>query len=136
MLQQRGRKTIGHRAGIAVNGDPPRLEPPSCLSKPERRLFAEIVAVAPAQQFVASDAPLLASYVQACLLARSAVRRAGKDARALSTWEKASRVQAMLATRLRLSPHSRVDPKVIGRHQPQQRLSAYEQMRLDDAGAE
>ena len=32
-------------------------------------------------------------------------------------WEKAVRMQATLATRLRLSPQSRVDPKTVGRLQ-------------------
>jgi len=135
MSRQRGRKPQGYLAGMALNGDPPRLEPPAHLSKPERTLFAELIAVCPAAQFVPSDVPLLASYVQATLLARSAVKRAAGDSRALAVWEKASRVAAMLATRLRLSPHSRVDPKVITRNVPQ-RLSTYERMRFENAGAE
>ena len=127
---KRGRKTPGDLAALAVNGDGPRLEPPAYLTEPERALFAELVAVCPAQQFVASDVPLLASYVQATILARSAVKRAGKDSRALSTWEKATKVQAMLSTKLRLTPHSRTDPKTIGHHVRAQRpLSVYEQMR-------
>ena len=35
-----------------------------------------------------------------------------------SLWEKAVRMQATLATRLRLSPHSRISPKTVARQQP------------------
>jgi hypothetical protein len=37
----------------------------------------------------------------------------------LALWEKATRMQATLATRLRLSPQARTDPKTIGRQMPQ-----------------
>jgi hypothetical protein len=47
------------------------------------------------------------------------VRRVVRDPAKVAVWEKAVRVQAMLATRLRLSPQARTDPKTIGRHMPQ-----------------
>jgi hypothetical protein len=47
------------------------------------------------------------SYVQATLMARQTVR----DPEQVATWDKAVRLQAMLATRLRLTPQSRSDPK-------------------------
>jgi hypothetical protein len=62
--------------------------------------------------------PLLVSYVQATLLSRQAIKNAGKDTVALATWEKATRMQATLATRLRLAPQSRMDPKTLARQQP------------------
>jgi hypothetical protein len=62
---------------------------------------------------------LLVSYVQATLLSRQAIKDVAKDAAAMALWEKAVRVQAMLATRLRLSPQARTDPKTIGRQMPQ-----------------
>jgi hypothetical protein len=77
---------------------------------------------------VPGDIPLLASYVQATILARGAVKEAAQDPRSLAVWEKATRMQATLATRLRLSPQSRVDPKVVGRNRPTP--SAYDLMRL------
>jgi hypothetical protein len=36
-----------------------------------------------------------------------------------TTWEKAVRMQAVLATKLRLAPQARVDPKTVGRQTPQ-----------------
>jgi hypothetical protein len=136
MLQKRGRKTAGHLQGMALNGDPPRLEPPPHLSEPERQLFAELIAVSPAQQFAPSDAPLLAAYVQAIVLGRGAFKKAATDPQQLHVWEKATRVAGTLATRLRLSPHSRTDPKVITRHQPRQPMSHYERIRAQNAGLE
>jgi hypothetical protein len=46
------------------------------------------------------------------------VRDAAHDPDKIAIWERAVKVQAMLATRLRrLAPQSRVDPKTIGRPQ-------------------
>jgi hypothetical protein len=117
-MRQRGRKSSANLAVIPVNGDPPRLEAPSSLTNDERSLFTEIVAACAPTHFVASDVPILISFVQATLLSRQAVTKAAKDAGALALWEKATRLQATLATRLRLAPSSRVDPKTQARNQP------------------
>jgi len=61
-----------------------------------------------------SDVPLLASYVQATI----AARRYARDPSTVDLWEKAVRLQAMLATKLRLTAQSRVDPKKLGRKEP------------------
>jgi hypothetical protein len=113
-MRQRGRKTTDHLAALSVNGDPPRLQPPAHLNDHERALFVELIEACSPRHFVASDLPLLASYVQAILLSRSAVKDAAEDPAMLVLWEKATRMQATLATRLRLSPQSRTDPKTIG----------------------
>jgi hypothetical protein len=125
---QRGRKTQG---ALTVNGDPPRLTPPPNLTTAQRRMFIDLVARCPAKQFAPGDVELLALYVCACVLAQSAVRKAGKDLRALTVWEKSTRAAAMLATRLRLSPQSRTDPKVITRGQMAHPPSVYDIMRLE-----
>jgi hypothetical protein len=75
-----------------------------------------------AKHFVPSDLPLLISFVQATLLSRKAIAKAAGDKDALATWEKATRMQATLATRLRLAPQSRTDPKTLAR-QPTPRLT-------------
>jgi hypothetical protein len=117
-MLQRGRKSLANVTTLRVDGLPSRLEPPSYLNAPERRLFAELVAATNAKHFTSSDAPLLVSYVQATLLARRAIKKAGRDMRALATWEKASRMQAMIATKLRLAPQSRIGRKAVTRHLP------------------
>jgi hypothetical protein len=117
-MKQRGRKSASDLATLCVDGEPPRLNPPADLTDDERILFVELVDVCSRRHFVPSDMPLLVSYVQATLLSRRAITNAAKDASALASWEKAVRMQATLATRLRLSPQSRADPKTVTRQQP------------------
>jgi len=118
-MRQRGRKSSDELAVINVNGDPPRLDPPPTLTDPERALFVELVQACSPKHFVPSDLPLVVSYVQATLLSRRAVTSAATAPAMLALWEKATRMQATLATRLRLSPQARTDPKTIGRQMPQ-----------------
>jgi hypothetical protein len=115
---KRGRKSAAELSMIAVDGDPPRLDPPPSLTDLERSLFTELVGACSPKHFVPSDLPLLISYVQATLLSRQAVTRAAVDMTALALWEKSTRMQATLATRLRLAPQSRYDPKSVARQQP------------------
>jgi len=118
-MRKRGRKSGDELTVINVNGDPPRLDPPPTLTDPERALFVEIVQACSPKHFVPSDVPLVVSYVQATLLSRQAVTNAATTPAMLALWEKATRMQATLATRLRLSPQARTDPKTIGRQMPQ-----------------
>jgi hypothetical protein len=117
-MRQRGRKSASDFMALAVNGDPPRLTPPEYLDQREQTLFAEIIEACSPRHFAKSDIPLLVSYVQSTLLSRSAVKRATEDPAMLGLWEKATRMQAMLASRLRLTVQSRVDPKTTGRQRP------------------
>jgi hypothetical protein len=117
-MYQRGRKSATELAAPRVNEDRTPMEPPPNLTNDERTLFTEIAQSVPLRHFVASDTPLLVSYVQATLLAREAIRTAATDNAALAAWEKVARVQAALATKLRLSPSSRYDPKTAARMPP------------------
>ena len=113
-MRQRGRKSAAELATLpGVDGKPPRLKPPPHLNDDERLLFDELVGACDPRHFVESDLPLLASYVQATLIARDAAHAPSK----IVLWEKAVRMQATLATRLRLSPQGRIDPKTVGRRQ-------------------
>jgi hypothetical protein len=114
-MRQRGRKSLANLVTLSVDGAPPRLEPPANLQDDERALFTSLVAACDPRHFVQSDLPLLVSFVQATLLAQGAVH--DED---LTKWEKAVRVQATLATRLRLAPQARSDPKTVARQQPTQ----------------
>jgi hypothetical protein len=51
------------------------------------------------------------------LTATLIARKASRDVSKINVWEKAARMQATLATRLRLSPQSRLDPKTVARRQ-------------------
>jgi hypothetical protein len=111
-MRQRGRKSASLLAFPAIEAARPQLDPPQGLTKSERRLFDEIADNA--QHLIPTDAPLLASYVQATI----ASRRSARDPSKADLWEKATRLQAMLATKLRLTAQSRVDPKKLGRQEP------------------
>jgi hypothetical protein len=49
------------------------------------------------------------------LLARKSIKLAGKDRDALMTWERATKLQGMLATKLRLAPQSRIGAQCVAR---------------------
>jgi hypothetical protein len=111
---------------------PRRLSPPADLPADEAALFREIISNTAPDHFVPSDLPLLISYVQSTRLSRRAAVALHKDASLITVWEKATRMQATLATRLRLAPQSRVDPKTLARRTADVRPSAYDLMGLDD----
>jgi hypothetical protein len=113
-MRQRGRKSADNLVALVVDGRSPRLMPPAYLNKSERSLFGEMINACASDHFAASDLPLLASLVQATLIARRAARDPGK----LAEWERAVRVQAMLSTKLRLTAQSRTDPKSVARRLP------------------
>jgi hypothetical protein len=115
-MRQRGRKSADLVAIGGLGGKPQKLTPPADLQEAERAMFVELIDACDARHFRLSDLPLLTSYIQATLLARGTAR----DPNNIAVWEKAVRVQASLATRLRLSPQSRTDPKTIAR-QPEKR---------------
>ena len=97
-----------------VNPDrPPRLVPPDDLTAAERKLFNEITTAVDPRHFVPSDMPLLVNFVRATALADRTANRPEQ----LEVWEKAVRLQAMLATRLRLAPQSRMSPRTAARRQ-------------------
>jgi hypothetical protein len=111
-MRQRGRKSTASLAIVTdVNGARPQLDPPRYLNKAERSLFVELASAS--AHFRVTDVPLLASLAQATLIAR----RSARDPAKLATWERAVRMQAMLSTRLRLTPQARTDPKTVGRQQ-------------------
>jgi hypothetical protein len=110
-MRQRGRRSAALVALPNVSGLPTRLTMPRGLTRPERSLFTKLIATCASRHFVESDAPLLISYVQATLLAR----RSAHNPKTIDTWERAIRLQATLATRLRLAPQARTDPKTVAR---------------------
>ena len=108
-MRQRGRQSSASLSVIHVDGRPSRLEPPHYLNATEAAAFVELASTA--GHFVPTDTPLVA---QATVMARKAAR----DQKKLSVWERAVRMQIALATKLRLTPQSRIDPKTVGRQQP------------------
>jgi hypothetical protein len=91
IMRQRGRKSSAELV-FPVIEHRPRITPPSSLTKAERSLFTELAASA--EHLRPTDAPLLASYVQATI----ASRRSARDPSKVDVWEKATRLQMSLAT--------------------------------------
>src|SRR5262249_23008325 len=95
-----------------------QVQPSARLPAPERDLFNKVVQSMPPGFFQKSDRPLLESYVQATLAARCYVatfRDEPYDAEVQKLWLQAVRLQTLLATKLRLTPRSRIGPKTTGR---------------------
>jgi hypothetical protein len=110
-MRQRGRRSAAAAEEvISVDGRSPPLQPPRYLNKVEKQVFAELAAT---RHFVPTDSGLLASLAQATVMARGAARDPANSA----AWERAVKVQAMLSTKLRLTPQARTDPKTVGRRQ-------------------
>ena len=123
-MRQRGKPSADLLRFPAVE---PRSQPiaPRSLGKRERDLFAELVASA--THLTASDAPMLASYVQTILLAR----QLGHDAARIAEFEKLIRAQTLLARALRLTAKARINPISVGRRLQGSAPSYYD--RINDA---
>lgn len=102
-----------------------RLQPPADLDEVDGELFRTIVRACPPEHFAAGDVPLLATYCQAIRISRREASASAGDVSRVATWEKTARVVAALATRLRLSPHSRTDPKSAARRAAEHRPPSY-----------
>jgi hypothetical protein len=133
---QRGRKSSAELSVIPVAANREWLPPPADLTPSEQSLWRNLVASCPNGQFVQSDFPLLTSYVQATLLARSFAKTRTLTAADAQVLKAAMQMQAAMAAKLRLTPNSRIGPKLAGRKAAAHRPSFYEQMDLEDANNE
>lgn len=107
-----------------IDPAPSRLQPPRDLAADERRLFLELVNATRPQHFLPSDRPLLVRYVEAACLAARASRElktlgvVGPEG--VNPWlavrSRATREMAVLSTRLRLSPQSRLNQRAASKH--------------------
>ncbi len=113
-MRQRGRRSASDLAILpAVSGTPARLEPPEHLTEAERKVFLALVDAVDPKHFARADLPLLATYCQATVITQETAHEPSNFA----TWEKAAKLQAVLATRLRLAPQARFDARAAARHQ-------------------
>ena len=127
-MKQRGRQSAAALSVPKLAQGAARLKPPADLTREEQELFRHMVGVCAPEHFHESDVPLIVNYVQATLLCRRAAEKLREDASWINIWDKAGRMQATLATRLRLAPQARTDPKTIGRKQGGPLPSAYQLM--------
>lgn len=123
---QRGRKSAESQAiiGLAPAIGPSRPEPPSELTEEQAEVWRSIVGAMQPTWFGAETWPLLAELCRHTVLARFLARELqatelGKDlkrfARLAAMHLRESAMVAMLSTRLRLTPRSRIDPRTDGR---------------------
>jgi hypothetical protein len=87
-----------------------RLTAPTSLSQPARTLFNEIVSACDPRHFTEAEEPLLVSYVQLVIKVRQCEAKLP-----IEQLERLLRTQALLATKLRLTPQTRIDKNVIRR---------------------
>jgi phage terminase small subunit len=123
-MRQRGRKSAASFERLVIDARFNRLQPPDGLDPSIEQRFANIVASCDPQHFVPSDVSLLVQFCEADLLcdrAAAEIRRGGAvlaDGR-VSPWitvqEKGVRAIVALATKLRLAPSARLDPKTVAR---------------------
>ena len=108
------RKSAAELATVSnIQDHRPRISAPPGMSPEE--LFRKIVEDCHPLHFAQSDAPLLRSYCQAIILGDLAFEAAQQSPDALGDWEKCCRTMAARSVKLRLSPHSRSDPKTVMR---------------------
>lgn len=112
-MKQRGRKTAADLRVLQF--ERPRLKPPAELTPSQTKVFAEAVNSRDADFFNAGDLPLLIAYARAVELERWAAGLVAEDPSQLAEWERACRVMISLATKLRLTPQSRIDAAKAGR---------------------
>jgi phage terminase small subunit len=123
-----------------VNAASNRLRPPDDLPADVVAVFRRIVASTDPRHFVPADLDLLVRYCKAIADAALADRMLATDGYVIdgkpSAWiaiqREANRAIAVLATRLRLSPQSRVDPKTTGARMPHAAPSVYGLLGLDE----
>jgi hypothetical protein len=133
-------KTVRRKSNvIPLDPNANKLRPPSGLPKPEREVFAELIASNPASHFRVSDMPLLIQYCSAVVLNERAaaelriapITPEGKASPWLVISEKTHRATVALAMRLRLSPQARLPKTITAKDQPTP--SFYDMMRgLED----
>jgi hypothetical protein len=81
----------------------------------ERKVFESIVNSCDPSHFRESDIPVLVSFCTATVMSRAAANKPKQ----IGAWVAATNMQARLATRLRLVPSARTDPKSLARQNPQ-----------------
>lgn len=139
-MRQRGRRSS---ADLELNGAAPagvRLVPPDILTSSEARLFREVVSSAPAGQFTASDVYLLCSFVRITLVCDDAAKSLAKATEKtrpirMKILDQAVKMQALLASKLRLAPQARVSGRSLARASDAHRPSVYDtgwDWQLDD----
>ena len=115
---KRGRTSSAELSVVPINSARKPIEPPTDLKEQEAAIFRQVVASCDANHFRSSDISILTAFATATHLSRYYASQIGEGEGAFKLWEAAARLQISLATKLRITPQSRSDPKTIGRHEP------------------
>jgi hypothetical protein len=132
MKMKPGRPSVDDLNVVPLYPAGSRVQTPDDLTASEAGLFKHLVHSCAPEHFVSSDVPLLVSFVQATLASRNAAKAMKKNPKLAAVWEKTVRMQATLATRLRLAPQARIDPATLTRRREKTPPSVYDLMRDDD----
>jgi hypothetical protein len=94
-----------------------RLKPPETLTKKEREIFSEIVDSSDPRGFRRAELPVLVAYVQAISFSQwYTLKLSEGDSSYHRLWLDATKLVALLASRLRLAPSTRLQPKSVESH--------------------
>jgi phage terminase small subunit len=129
---KRGRASAAQLSVVPIAAGRKPISPPDDLDASTRKLFVELVSSLPHDHFHKSDIPLLVTYCNATVISQKCYKGLLKDRQFFNEWERACRTQATLATRLRLAPQSRNDPKTVGMRQRNFHPSIYASMGKED----
>jgi phage terminase small subunit len=130
-MGRRGRKSAAELSVIPLLPGANRLQPPPHLGSDEAKIFREIVISNDPRHFAPSDVYLLAAYCEAVVISQRAAAELREDQGAAAVWERSVRVLATLATRLRLAPQARNDPKTVGRNARGWQPSVYDLLEIE-----
>jgi hypothetical protein len=125
-MLKRGKPSLQDLSVTPFTPDAVRVRPPQHLRATEAKLFREVVSHCPPSQFGPADQYLLSSFVRVTLIIDAATKDLAKSkpkdrAACMKALDQAIKSQCLLATKLRLTPLSRVDPKKLSRQHVAQR---------------
>jgi phage terminase small subunit len=114
-MNKRGRQSLADLSVVPIDVARRPIEPPADLKPKEAEIFRQVVASCDANHFRKSDIPIVTAFATATHLSRFYADRIGESEGAFTQWEKASRLQISLATKLRLTPQARAHPATVAR---------------------
>ena len=114
---KRGRKSAAELGISVIDVQRQRLTPPDYLNEREAVIFRSIVDNCDPQHFRKSELPLLCSYVTAVNLSRWHAHKVNEGQQDHHRqWLECTKLVALLASRLRLAPSTRLDKGTVERH--------------------
>ena len=132
-MAQRGRKSAAELSTPlkVISVDYQRLKPPPYLSDAAKKVFGEVVSASDPRAFRKAELPLLCAFCEAVCLNRYYGRALAEESAedfivSHRAWVESTKLIATLATRLRLTPHSRLDARGAGRLRTTTKLLPWE----------